>query len=132
MSKTNRSVLLSKAALAAALMLVSGLSARGQSDDAPPGQWRIAGQNLSNSWSQPAERTISPANVSGLTTKWVFTTGADVSATPTVDGNAVYFPDWSGNLYAVEKESGKLIWSHKISDYDGVEGAMQPGHYRGH
>jgi polyvinyl alcohol dehydrogenase (cytochrome) len=24
----------------------------------------------------------------------------------------------------VEKESGRLIWSHKISDYDGVEGAI--------
>jgi polyvinyl alcohol dehydrogenase (cytochrome) len=41
-----------------------------------------------------------------------------------VDGDAVYFPDWGGNLFAVEKESGRLIWSHKISDYDGVEGAI--------
>ncbi|HWO28087.1 MAG TPA: PQQ-binding-like beta-propeller repeat protein, partial [Candidatus Acidoferrum sp.] len=124
MSRKNRTVPLSKAVLFAALLLVSGLSAQGQSDEAPPGQWRIAGQNLNNSWSQPAEHTISPANVSGLTPKWVFTTGGDVSATPTVDGNAVYFPDWGGNLFAVEKASGRLIWSHKISDYDGVEGAI--------
>jgi polyvinyl alcohol dehydrogenase (cytochrome) len=54
----------------------------------------------------------------------VFTTGSDVSATPTVDGEAVYFPDWDGNLFAVEKESGRLIWSRKISDYDGVTGAF--------
>ena len=59
--------------------------------------------------------------MSTLTPKWVFTTGGDVSATPTVDGNAVYFPDWGGNLFAVEKNSGHLIWSHKISEYDGVE-----------
>jgi len=52
----------------------------------------------------------------------VFTTGGDVSATPTVDGDAVYFPDWAGNLFAVKKDSGRLIWSHKISDYDGVDG----------
>src|SRR6266702_493265 len=114
MSRKKCEASLRRAAAIAALLLVSGLSARGQSDAAPPGQWRIAGQNLNNSWSQPAEHTISPANVSELTTKWVFTTGADVSATPTVDGNAVYFPDWSGNLYAVAKESGRLIWSHKI------------------
>jgi polyvinyl alcohol dehydrogenase (cytochrome) len=87
-------------------------------------QWRIAGQNLSNTWSQPAEHSISPTNVGGLSTKWVFTTGGDVSATPTVDGDAVYFPDWGGNLFAVEKQSGRLIWSHKISDYDGVAGAI--------
>ena len=115
----NRSVSLSKAALIAGVFLFSALGARGQSDDAPPGQWRIAGQNLNNSWSQPAERTISPANVNKLTQKWVFTTGGDVSATPTVDGDAVYFPDWAGNLFAVKKDSGHLIWSRKIFDYNG-------------
>jgi polyvinyl alcohol dehydrogenase (cytochrome) len=41
-----------------------------------------------------------------------------------VDGDAVYFPDWGGNLFAVKKNSGRLIWSHKISEYDGVEGAV--------
>jgi polyvinyl alcohol dehydrogenase (cytochrome) len=60
------------------------------------------------SWSQPEERSISPANVRGLTTKWAFTTGGDVSATPAVCGDAVYFPDWSGNLYAVDKNNGHL------------------------
>src|SRR5258708_4444929 len=121
--KKNRDASLPKAALVV-LLLVVALSARSQSDESRSGQWRIAGQNLSNSWSQPAEHLISPANVKGLSPKWVFTTGGDVSATPTVDGNAVFFPDWAGNLFAVEKESGRLIWSHKISDYDGVEGAI--------
>jgi len=48
----------------------------------------------------------------------VFTTGGDVSATPTVADDQVYFPDWAGNLYAVEKRNGHLRWSRKISDYD--------------
>jgi len=29
-----------------------------------------------------------------------------------------------GNLFAVKRDSGRLIWSHKISDYDGVDGAI--------
>jgi len=124
MPMKNRNVPLPKTALITVLLLVSALSAQGQSDESRSGQWRIAGQNLSNSWSQPAERSITPANVNGLTPKWVFTTGGDVSATPTVDGDAVYFPDWGGNLFAVEKNSGRLIWSHKISDYDGVNEAF--------
>jgi polyvinyl alcohol dehydrogenase (cytochrome) len=124
MPMKNRNVSLPKAALITVLLLVSALSGQGQSDESQSGQWRLAGQNLSNSWSQPAEHSISPANVNGLTPKWVFTTGGDVSATPTVDGNAVYFPDWGGNLFAVEKDTGRLIWSHKISDYDGAEGAI--------
>ena len=124
MPMKDRNVLLSKGALITVLLLVSTLIAQGQSDESRSGQWRIAGQNLSNSRSQPAERSITPANVNGLTQKWVFTTGGDVSATPTVDGDAVYFPDWGGSLFAVEKNSGRLIWSHKISDYDGVNGAI--------
>jgi polyvinyl alcohol dehydrogenase (cytochrome) len=106
------------------VLYASGLSAQNRSHESRSGQWRIAGQNLNNTWSQPAEHSISPVNVKGLSPKWVFTTGGDVSATPTVDGDAVYFPDWGGNLFAVEKDSGRLIWSHKISDYDGVDGAI--------
>src|SRR6266404_8506977 len=120
----NRDVLLAKAALVSILLLVAGLSAQSQSPESKSGQWRIAGQNLNNTWSQPAEHAISPSNVKGLKPKWVFLTGGDVSATPTVDGDAVYFPDWGGNLFAVNKDSGHLIWSHKISDYDGVAGAI--------
>jgi len=124
MPMKNRNLSFPKAALITVLLLVSALSGQGQSDESRSGQWRIAGQNLSNSWNQPTEHSISPANVKGLSPKWVFTTGGDVSATPTVDGDAVYFPDWAGNLFAVEKNSGRLIWSHKISDYDGVDGAI--------
>jgi polyvinyl alcohol dehydrogenase (cytochrome) len=54
----------------------------------------------------------------------VFTTGGDVSATPTVAGDAIYFPDWAGNLYAVNRKTGAAIWSHQISEYDQVPGAI--------
>src|SRR5277367_2100557 len=88
------------------------------------GQWLEAGQDLSNSRNQPAEHLINSSNVSTLSLAWTFTTGGSVSATPTVAGNALYFPDWAGNLYAVEKNTGQLIWSHKISDYDGFPTAI--------
>jgi polyvinyl alcohol dehydrogenase (cytochrome) len=124
MPTKDRNVSLPMAAFSIGLLLVSALSAQGQSDESQSGQWQIAGQNLNNTWNQQAEHSITPANVQGLKPKWVFTTGGDISATPTVDGDAVYFPDWGGNLFAVKKESGRLIWSHKISDYDGVAGAI--------
>jgi len=95
---------------------------RGLADEA--GQWPVSGHDLTNSRSQPAEALIGSANAHLLTVKWVFTTGADVSATPTVSGHDVFFPDWAGNLFAVNKESGQLIWSHKISDYDHVAGSI--------
>src|SRR3954469_12243774 len=111
-------------ALLSASLFVSPISAQEGSSEAGAGQWRTAGQNLNNTRSQPAEHLIRPGNVSHLTPKWVFTTGGDVSATPTVGGNAVYFPDWAGNLFAVEKDTGRLIWSSKISNYNGVPGAI--------
>jgi polyvinyl alcohol dehydrogenase (cytochrome) len=114
----SRKVSLRMTASISVLLLISALTAQGQ------GQWTIAGQNLNNSRSQPAEHLITRSNVHSLSVKWVFETSNDVSATPTVHGRAVYFPDWAGNLYAVNKETGSLIWSHQISDYDGVIGAL--------
>ena len=88
------------------------------------GQWSLAGQDISNSRNQPGERLIDSSSVGKLQVAWTFTTGGSVSATPTVAGNAVYFPDWAGNLYAVNKGTGQLIWSHAISDYDGFSTAI--------
>ncbi|MBO0800638.1 MAG: PQQ-binding-like beta-propeller repeat protein, partial [Blastocatellia bacterium] len=79
-----------------------------------PASWRSAGRDADNSRYQPLERKISTANVNQLIPRWTFTTESDVSATPTVEGDAVYFPDWAGNLYAVRARTGDLIWSKKI------------------
>ena len=84
----------------------------------------MAGRDLDNSRNQPSEREIDITNVRQLEPKWVFTTGSDVSATPTVAGNTVYFPDWAGNLYAVRANDGRLLWSRKISDYNGRAGSL--------
>jgi polyvinyl alcohol dehydrogenase (cytochrome) len=108
------------------LMLGMGLcvAAQGAAVDPIRGQWPMSGNDLANTRSQPAEVQIGPANVKSLTVKWAFTTGGDVSATPTVYGDAVFFPDWAGNLFAVNKHTGQLIWSHKIADYDGYSTAF--------
>jgi polyvinyl alcohol dehydrogenase (cytochrome) len=88
-------------------------------------QWQMAGQDLSNTRSQPFEHKIGRSDVGKLETQWVFTTAAGgVSATPTVSGDAIYFPDWAGNLYAVNKHRGEQLWSHQISEYDGIPGAI--------
>src|SRR5580704_13191404 len=87
-------------------------------------QWPAAGNDLSNSRNQPTETVIGKANAGSLATKWIFHTGGDVSATPTVGANAIYVPDWKGNLYAINKASGQAMWSAQISQYDGVAGAI--------
>jgi polyvinyl alcohol dehydrogenase (cytochrome) len=84
--------------------------------------WPSAGHDLQNTRNQDTETKIKPTNVANLGVKWAFTTGGDVSATPAVDGPNVYFPDWAGNLYALDQKTGTQIWSHKISDYTGIAG----------
>jgi polyvinyl alcohol dehydrogenase (cytochrome) len=86
--------------------------------------WSLAGHDPTNSRSQPDENTISPSNVNTLAPKWMFTTGGDVSATATVADGMIYVPDWSGKLYAIRQADGSLLWSHSISDYDLVLGAV--------
>ena len=68
--------------------------------------WTTFGYDLSNTRYQKTETTINSANASSLVVKWAFTTGGDVSATPAIDNlsSTAYFPDWAGNLYAVDLE----------------------------
>jgi hypothetical protein len=66
MSIKNRHMALPLSALICAILLVSAPSSQSQSNVSPSGQWPIAGQNLSNTWSQPEEHSISPTNVNGL------------------------------------------------------------------
>jgi len=85
--------------------------------------WPMAGNNAANSHFQPLETALTPANVATLAPKWVFTTHGDVSATPTVYGGVVFFPDSGGYLNAVNAQTGALIWQQPISTYDGVTGS---------
>ncbi len=79
--------------------------------------WPMFGQNIENTASYP-NTSIGVDNVGLLRTRWVFTTGSDVSARAAVVDGVAYFPDWGGNLYAVNAGTGALIWSKNIStDY---------------
>ena len=82
--------------------------------------WKFWGGNIFNSHSNPFEVRLNAGNVSGLRTKWAFTTGGDVSATPTVENDFVYFPDFGGNLFKLNAQNGTQVWSHKISEYTGI------------
>ncbi len=86
--------------------------------------WQAAGNDLTNSRSQPSENIIRRSNVATLAPKWTFTTQGDISATPTVDAVAVYVPDWGGNLYAISRSTGQALWSRAVGQYDGFGGAV--------
>ena len=103
--------------------LAGALLVGGQAVAAPGGNgWNSAGGDRLNSRSAQSETKISPATVGGLTKKWELATGGDVSATPAVDDQRVYVPDWAGNLYAVNRTTGAVVWQRRIGDYTGLAG----------
>src|ERR1700731_1934665 len=79
--------------------------------------WSGHGFDAGNGSFNPPESTISPSTVGQLTPKWTFTTGGDVSARAAVVNGVVYFPDWGGNLWAIDARTGKEIWGEKLSSY---------------
>ena len=84
-------------------------------------QWPSAGNDLNNTHFQ-GNTSLKAQKVGQLQVQWAFTTGGDVSATPSVDANNIYFPDWGGNLWAVNRATGQAVWNTHISDYTGLAG----------
>ena len=80
-------------------------------------QWKLGGQNLNNTRDQAGERYLSPLNVTQLSSKWVFSAGGELSATPAVVDKTVYMPDWGGNLFKIDAQTGKQIWANSIASY---------------
>src|SRR6188508_2453589 len=109
----HRSIVVPIAALAALGTHTSALAGQGS-------EWNSSGGDRQNTRSQPSEHTLSPSNVGGLTVKWSVTTHGDVSATPAVDADTVYVPDWAGYIYAVNRLNGVVKWTVKLSDITGV------------
>jgi len=105
----------------------------GSANTAQTGDWDFSGQDLGDTRNQPAESKINTSSVKSLKLKWTFTTGASVSSTPTVSSGDVFFPDWAGNLYALNANSGKLDWHSTVSSYTGIPNDLSrtsPAAYR--
>ncbi len=76
--------------------------------------WPMFGQNIHNTahaWFADID------DVKKLKPKWTFTAGGDISARAAVVNGRAFFPDWAGNLWAVDTKKGKAAWSHQLSDY---------------
>jgi len=85
---------------------------------APPAvaEWPMFGANLQNTASANSTG-VTQGNVAKLDLKWKFQTGGDVSARAAVVGGVVYFPDWGGNLWAVDAKTGAAIWGKQLKSY---------------
>ncbi|KAI3693155.1 hypothetical protein L6452_32986 [Arctium lappa] len=86
-----------------------------------PTGWTNHGGDLKNSRYADGETKISPETVANLRLKWKFIAGNDISATPAIYNNTVYFPSWNGKIYALNESDGSVIWQHDIGQLTGLK-----------
>lgn len=84
--------------------------------------WTSAGYDAQNTRYNKAEKTLGVHNAGRLVPKWRLPTEGDVSATPAVDATTVYVPDFAGNVFAVDRESGEVRWKANVGDLTGIPG----------
>lgn len=84
--------------------------------------WTAAGHDLSNSRSNPVERSLTRSTVRGLKLKWSHSFTVPLAATPSVVNGAVYLADTGGTLWSFDAASGAVRWSHTVSSYTGLAG----------
>jgi outer membrane protein assembly factor BamB len=75
--------------------------------------WPMWGQGIDRTFSYPCETAVAPDTVEQLQQAWFFTTDDAVTATPAVVDGTAYVGDWSGRFYAVDVETGELVWSYR-------------------
>ncbi len=57
---------------------------------------------------------IDATDLSRLSSQWFFPTRQEVTGAPAVDDDHLYFGDWSGRVYAVDRDTGTQTWTHDI------------------
>ncbi|KAI9153273.1 hypothetical protein LWI28_008683 [Acer negundo] len=65
------------------------------------------------------EKKISPKTMSKLHLKWKFYAGDDISVTPAIFNDTIYFPSWNGNLYAVKASDVSFVWKKNLQKLTG-------------
>src|SRR5438067_6243690 len=103
---------------------------------APPmltgGEWRSYGGDLANTRNQVHEKIISSAEVPTLTSAWVFSSvdnggAGDFTGTPIVADGCMYIASTRGWVFAVNADTGKLVWKTQVPYGGGVNSSAAVG-----
>lgn len=98
----------------AVLALAAPLTARGID---PACAWPMLAHDPGRSNAQSGDCTeITPTNTFSLLPAWGLPTSDNVSATPVVVDGVLYVGSWAGIFYAVDAQTGKLLWTFSADD----------------
>ncbi len=98
------------------------------SGEAPALEWSTYGQNQSRPFFNEHETRITRDTVASMRPKWLYRTGAVVTAGPTVayvnvpgEGRikVVFIASWDGNLYALRVSNGSQLWHFTMKPHPG-------------
>lgn len=91
--------------------------------------WPMYGADPARTFFNPLERRLTRVTVAELRPKWVYRTGAVVTASPSVawvevpgEGRikVAYVPSWDGHLYALRARNGSRLWSFRMKPHPGA------------
>jgi polyvinyl alcohol dehydrogenase (cytochrome) len=85
------------------------------------GSWPFYSGTLDGHREQLEEKTIDTGNVSGLGIAWRTTTpdGGVIHSTPVVAGGCVFTGTDLGNVYALNADTGKVVWKRSVGESEG-------------
>ncbi len=91
--------------------------------------WPMAGHDLARSATTDCDRAVDASSVDRLEPVWFFETAAEVTGAPVADGETIYFGDWDGRLYAVDRGTGEQqAGKRKTCDHaDGPRSLQESG-----
>jgi polyvinyl alcohol dehydrogenase (cytochrome) len=91
--------------------------------DAGGGDWPVYSGTLDGRREQNAERMIHSGNVGGLGVAWLTKApdGGTIHSTPTVANGCVYWGTDLGNVFALNADTGKVVWTRELGG--GSEGS---------
>lgn len=76
----------------------------------------LIGKTFRNNLMRNGEFNASGVTTTGVTPKWIFTTGAAITSSPVVVNNVLYIGSDDKKIYALNANSGALIWSYTTGD----------------
>ena len=82
-------------------------------------EWPRYCHDLANTRTQPGEKGLGPAGVTGLKPLWVFSTsstggGTGFDTTPVVYDGCVFIGSFGGTAYAFDAKTGHVVWQRKL------------------
>ena len=73
-------------------------------------EWPMFGQNPARTFSTQCAQAPNVSNVARLVPRWYFHANDVVTASPAVVDGTVYVGSWDGEFYALDLNSGKVLW----------------------